>query len=157
MLFIVSEGITTVYLRFLADFDNVSNGSSSIFNGDFRLYWTTLGGLVVGYFIILVAKYFTLNMAILLSSTSIHEVMIKAIVRSPGSFFDYTPSGVLVNKFSNDLGIIDKYLNSCFVDALEGPAVILAAVINICQINIFFLIPASVLFVIAILFMVYAR
>ena len=36
--------------------------------------------------------------------------MIRSIVRSPSSFFDLTPSGVLMNKLSNDLGTIDNNL-----------------------------------------------
>jgi ABC-type multidrug transport system fused ATPase/permease subunit len=31
-------------------------------------------------------------------------------MRSPASFFDSTPSGILINKFSNDLGVIDSSL-----------------------------------------------
>jgi len=42
--------------------------------------------------------------------------MMFGIVRSPGSFFDNTPSGVLINKFSNDLGILDNTLSLSFID-----------------------------------------
>lgn len=42
--------------------------------------------------------------------------MINAIVRSPGSFFDTTPSGILTNKFSNDLGVIDNGLILMMID-----------------------------------------
>ena len=118
ILFLLSEGILTVYFRFLAQYDNVDNGTSSIFGNNFGAYWGALAALVAGYFIVLVIKYFVLNIAILLSSTSIHEKMIEAIVRSPGSFFDSTPSGILVNKFSNDLGVIENYLIFAFVDTL---------------------------------------
>ena len=44
--------------------------------------------------------------------------MILGIVRSPGHFFDQTPSGVLINKFSNDLGVLDNSLSQAFVDVL---------------------------------------
>lgn len=83
--------------------------------------------------------------------------MIEGIVRSPGSFFDSTPSGVLINKFSNDLGVIDKNLIFSLIDTLEGPSIIIVAIINICQINIYFLIPASIIFIISLLFFKYAR
>ena len=44
--------------------------------------------------------------------------MIQAIVRSPSKFFDKTPSGTLINKFSNDLGIIDNTMVFGLIDAL---------------------------------------
>lgn len=96
-------------------------------------------------------------MALLLANTSIHEMMIEAIVRSPGSLFDSTPSGVLISKFSNDLGVIDNNLIFALIDALEGPTMIVVALVNICQINIYFLIPAAILFTIAIFFFNYSR
>jgi ATP-binding cassette subfamily C (CFTR/MRP) protein 4 len=43
--------------------------------------------------------------------------MVNGIVRSPGAFFDVTPSGVLINKFSNDLGILDNALPMALIDA----------------------------------------
>lgn len=44
--------------------------------------------------------------------------MVNGIVRSPGSFFDVTPSGTLINKFSNDLSILDNALPLALVDTL---------------------------------------
>lgn len=78
-------------------------------------------------------------------------------MRSPGSFFDSTPSGILVNKFSNDLGVIDNSLVFACIDALEGPIIILVAIVNMAQINFWILIPAGVILVIAIMFFWYAR
>ena len=83
--------------------------------------------------------------------------MIEAIVRSPGKFFDKTPSGTLVNKFSNDLGIIDNTMIFCLIDALENPTMIIVAIVNMCQINIYFLIAVAVILFIAIMFFLYAR
>lgn len=44
--------------------------------------------------------------------------MIHSIVRSPCSYFDITPSGNLNNIFSNDLGILDKFMANTFIDIL---------------------------------------
>ena len=83
--------------------------------------------------------------------------MINAIVRSPGSFFDITPSGLLTNKFSNDLGIIDNILILAMIDGLEGPISLLSAIVNICQIDLFILIPASVVLLLALALFFYSR
>ncbi len=83
--------------------------------------------------------------------------MIKAIVRSPSSFFDSISSGLLVNKFSNDLGSIDNSLILSFIDAFEGPLSLFIALLNICQINGLMTIPAIIISIISILFFLYAR
>ena len=83
--------------------------------------------------------------------------MINGIVRSPASFFDTTPSGMIINKFSNDLGILDNSLSSSMVDMFEGPALSLVALINICILDVFFIPPAIVIVICVFLFFVYAR
>ena len=83
--------------------------------------------------------------------------MVHTIVRCPGSFFDKTPSGLLINKFSNDLGIIDNIMIFGLIDMLEGPSIIIIAVVNIVQINIYFLIAALIILAVAIYFFNYAK
>ena len=93
LLFLVSEGILTFYYRFLADFDNVKGGTSSLFAQNFSFYWSILVILVVLRFFVMVAKYYLTNMALLKASEANHDLMVETIVRCPGSFFDKTPSG----------------------------------------------------------------
>lgn len=81
-----------------------------MFGNNFAMFWIVLALLLLSYFILLVVKYFLLNLSILHSSETIHLDMISSIVFSPCFFFDITPSGILINKFSSDLGIIDKGL-----------------------------------------------
>jgi len=42
--------------------------------------------------------------------------MIHGLVRCPSSYFDVHPSGRLINKFSNDLGILDNTLPFVMID-----------------------------------------
>ena len=157
LLFFMSEGIITIFYRIVADFGNVQEGTSSMFGGNFTLYWSILGGLVVLFFIALVIKYYCLAVTLLNASEANHLNMIQSIVRCPGKFFDTTPSGTLVNKFSNDIGIIDNVLFFGMIDALEGPVLIIVAIVNVCQINIYFLIAAAIICFIAVIFFKYAR
>lgn len=83
--------------------------------------------------------------------------MIYTIVRCPGSFFDTTPSGMLVNKFSNDLGILDNIMIFGLIDALEGPSIIIIAIINIVIINWIFVFAAAIIMGIAVWFFTYSR
>lgn len=116
-----------------------------------------MGILVLLYLCVLFLKYYTLYWTLLNSNRNIHEQMVNGIVRSPGAFFDVTPSGVLINKFSNDLGILDNSLAICLIDTLEGPTSIVIAMVNIAQIYLYFIPAVVVILLIAILFFNYAR
>ena len=118
ILFLTSEGIITIFYRFLASFDDVKDGTSGIFGNNFSLFWGILAVLVFLFFIALLIKYYCLNIALLKASEANHENMIHTIVRCPGSFFDKTPSGQLINKFSNDLGVIDNIMIFGLIDTL---------------------------------------
>lgn len=153
----MNETIIAFYYRFLAVFDEVVEGKSSLFGGDFNKYWFVLTLTVVVFFIVLVVKTFLLNISILMSSTKIHEGMIQAIIRSPGSFFDSYSSGILINKFSNDLGVIDNTLFWSSFDSIEGLTTVFVAAITICQISPLLIIPTLLTFIVAITFFNYCR
>ena len=67
--------------------------------------------------------------------------MINAIVRSPAHFFDSTPSGMLTNKFSNDLGLIDNGLMTVLFESIEGILMIVVTFTNIIQLNAYYILP----------------
>ena len=105
----------------------------------------------------MVIKYYCLNIDLLNASEANDNIMVKAIVRCPGSFFDKTPSGQLINKFSNDLGIIDNTMIFGLIDAIEGPIIIFVALANLFQINQFFIIVVVIILIFAIWFFYYSR
>ena len=146
-----------MFYFYLADFHKVKLGTSSIFGGNFGLYWGILGILVFTFFIVMILKYYIINIALLNASEANHEIMLKMIVRCPGNFFDKTPSGQLINKFSSDLGVIDNTMIFGLIDAIEGPAMILVAIINIGQINPSLIIAVVIILVIALWFFFYSR
>jgi hypothetical protein len=83
--------------------------------------------------------------------------MINGIVRSPASFFDATPSALLVSKFSNDLGILDNMLPIILIDTMEGPTSMLVTIVNICSTYPSFILPSLVVVTCGILFFLYSR
>ncbi len=72
LLFFVSESITTIYYRILASYDNVVAGKSLTFQSDLKGYWLIVGILVASYLVILITKYFAMNLTVLNASKSIH-------------------------------------------------------------------------------------
>ena len=108
--------------------------------------------ILFNHFILFIVKYMMCQMVILFSNEELHKRMIKGLVRSPSSYFDVTPTGRLTNKFSNDLGILDTLLGFIAIDVLEGPIFIVASMVNIFIIDLFFMIPGMINLVCLIVF-----
>ena len=56
-------------------------------------------------------KYVLLLYTILQTNKMIHNRMLKRLLKAVVEFFDYTPSGEIINKFSNDIGFMDIHLH----------------------------------------------
>ena len=50
----------------------------------------------------------SLALAAIYASHSLHSNMLKNILRSPMSFFDTTPLGRVLNRFSKDIYVVDE-------------------------------------------------
>ena len=53
----------------------------------------------------------------LLCAVFLHDAMLQRVMRSPISFFDTTPIGRVINRFSSDVGILDKDLPTAMASA----------------------------------------
>lgn len=83
--------------------------------------------------------------------------MIEGLVRSPTSFFDTTPSGRLINTFSNDLGLLDMTLAFSFTDMIEGPIISISMLVTVFTIEVYFIPPGVANIVFLIIFFIYAK
>jgi ABC-type multidrug transport system fused ATPase/permease subunit len=41
------------------------------------------------------------------ANKNLHEKMIESLMRVPAIFYDRTPGGQILNKFTNDIGFLD--------------------------------------------------
>lgn len=74
--------------------------------------------------------------------TELHGKMLMSLLRSKVSFFDINPVGRILNRFSNDVGILDKgNVKLCF-DAIDNGMSYIAVLITVCFITPTILIPA---------------
>ncbi|RXM31606.1 Multidrug resistance-associated protein 9 [Acipenser ruthenus] len=98
--------------NFRSEHSNVYNCTSSqcgsiSHNPDLQFYQLVYGMIVVVMFLLSVIKGYAFTKVTLRASSNLHNRMFHGILRSPMSFFDTTPTGRMINRFSKDLDEID--------------------------------------------------
>jgi len=83
--------------------------------------------------------------------------MIRTLIHSPTSYFDSTPSGVLINRFSKDLGLLDNNIIFSLIVGVEGVLSVLGTMANVCLIDSILIPPALIASVLIIVIYVYSR
>ena len=86
---------------------------------EIQTIFLTLWILVIGQIATFVLKYYVFCKLVHKSNLKIHKKMIKSVVRSPMTFFDQNTTGVILNRFSNDLGLLDSVLISSLIEFFE--------------------------------------
>eukprot|EP00026_Physarum_polycephalum_P004519 Phypoly_transcript_04540.p1 GENE.Phypoly_transcript_04540~~Phypoly_transcript_04540.p1 ORF type:complete len:716 (+),score=89.46 Phypoly_transcript_04540:233-2149(+) len=91
--------------------------------------------------VILIRSLITVQ-ASMKASHMVHKEMLKSILHSPLSFFDTTPVGRILNRFTKDLQNIDGVLPNSLVSGLPSCFNFLSVVVVICSVTPLFLVPA---------------
>jgi len=96
----------------------------------------TILACFVGYDIIIyIVKYELLGLALIRAAKSYHEKLLNKVIQSTVYFFDTNPIGQILNRFSGDVGILDRYIPLGVMDTVNiafalGAIVIAVAIIN---------------------------
>jgi ABC-type multidrug transport system fused ATPase/permease subunit len=84
---------------------------------------------------------FSLAFASLRASKTLHNAMLSNILRSPMAFFDTTPLGRIMNRFSKDTNVIDEGIPKAINVFLRILFQMIATIIVITVASPWFLIP----------------
>ena len=77
------------------------------------------------------------------SSQRLHNKMLDRIIKSPVSFFDTNPLGRVLNRFANDVGVLDRFLPITALEVVDYGFYIFTALITIAVIAPLVLVPIS--------------
>lgn len=79
-------------------------------NPDLHFYQMVYGLMVIVMVVLAVIKCFSYTWVTLKAACKLHDTMFKNIIASPMSFFDTTPTGRILNRFSKDQEEVDTVL-----------------------------------------------
>uniref|UniRef100_A0A8C2DYQ4 ATP-binding cassette, sub-family C (CFTR/MRP), member 12 n=1 Tax=Cyprinus carpio TaxID=7962 RepID=A0A8C2DYQ4_CYPCA len=127
---------------------NYTNSSSSgniSENPDLPFYQMIYGIIIVAMVLLSIAKGYTFTKVTLRASSKLHDTMFKRILGSPMSFFDTTPTGRLVNRFSKDQDEVDAVLPFNMENFLQFCLIVTFTILTICIVFPYLLIAVAVL------------
>ncbi|KAF9971485.1 hypothetical protein BGZ73_005585 [Actinomortierella ambigua] len=90
------------------------------------------GALIVAYLLTYITAVSTINLvAAIRASREIHASLLAKVLTLPMSFFDTTPTGQIVNRFSSDMATIDEGIPFAFVALSVFSASVMGTVVVI--------------------------
>ncbi|KAI5626170.1 multidrug resistance-associated protein 9, partial [Silurus asotus] len=123
---------------------NASNPDSSTGNisdhPNLNFYQMIYGLTVLAMVVLSALKGYTFTKVTLHASSKLHDTMFRRILASPMSFFDTTPTGRIVNRFSKDQDEIDAALPFNMENFLQFCLMVTFTVLTVCIIFPFLLI-----------------
>ncbi|XP_012560528.2 multidrug resistance-associated protein 1 isoform X1 [Hydra vulgaris] len=101
---LMSEGFSLYSRIWLAEWSSNRNAS----NHQRDLYLGIYGALGVSQGLSAMLQAVVLCFGVVRASKALHNNLLKNVLRSPMSFFETTPMGRIVNRFSKDINLIDE-------------------------------------------------
>uniref|UniRef100_A0A1B6H685 ABC-type glutathione-S-conjugate transporter n=1 Tax=Homalodisca liturata TaxID=320908 RepID=A0A1B6H685_9HEMI len=95
--------------RWSSDNSTVVNGTQD--TSKTHLYLSVYAALGVGQAIFNMVSNLSLSLGCLFAAAWLHNTMLQRVLRAPMSYFDTTPLGRIINRFSKDIDICDTMLS----------------------------------------------
>ena len=94
-------------------------------------YLGVYGGLGTSQSLCVLCAYLLLAVGSVLGSRALHSHMLHTILRAPMSFFDTTPLGRILNRFSEDVYTIDEVIPMSLAMCLDSLFIVASTVVVI--------------------------
>ncbi|XP_044009118.1 ATP-binding cassette sub-family C member 4-like [Aphidius gifuensis] len=174
----VASSMVDYWLSYLTNLENVRNAftketnqtillnsdylsivNNSIFNSfnllddhgilprNYTIYIYTV--LIIACIILNIVRVFFFMMICMKASRKLHNEMFKNILNATMLFFNTTPIGRILNRFSKDTGAMDELLPKTMLEAVQIFLVMIGILVMIVIVNLWMLIP---IFIIGIIF-----
>ncbi|XP_054158398.1 ATP-binding cassette sub-family C member 4-like [Oppia nitens] len=103
--------------------------------------------LVVVCFVFTITRTVCFFTTCMRASVRLHNKLLESVIRAPIAFFDRYPIGMILNRVSRDLGIIDDLLPPTAFDAIELLAECLAILVLCVIVDYWLVIPSVALII----------
>lgn len=149
-LFIIPHCTIIYYTRFLGSwateqtqfYNDPDRNENDTFNNGYYIILCILMLLLI--LLTSYAKYVNVYGFLLSNNTILHTKMINALIRSTVLFFDINPSGRILNRFANDLGVLDKNNARMTFELLDSFVSHFSLLITVCLISPLIFIPTVI-------------
>ena len=141
LFIIIALSIEIAYVYFSRVLASWSSDEISSTKAAFGILGALVGGSLIGC---ILRNYCYVHL-ILRASNTAHNEMLQKVVRSPTVFFDSNPSGRILNRFSNDVGVLDRFLPLALDDVLTGILHLGSLLVSIFAISPLILAPGVIL------------
>ncbi|GAB6032451.1 Multidrug resistance-associated protein 9 [Chamberlinius hualienensis] len=103
-----------IWLSDQLNFDNSTNQTThdtiTEYQPGFDIYCSVYGASLIGIIVMGLFKSLAVGKTMLRGAAELHRSMLLKVVRSPMAFFDITPLGRIINRFSRDMDELDTYI-----------------------------------------------
>ncbi|CAG7725355.1 unnamed protein product [Allacma fusca] len=120
-------------------------------NPDIAMYQLVLGGSVLVAYFVGVLKGLASTRFVLRGASSLHNQMFLRIMKCPLAFFDNSPVGRIMNRFSKDMDELDARMPFFFEFVFQALIYIFSTIVVICSIFPYLSVAMIVIFAVMIL------
>ncbi|XP_031343813.1 probable multidrug resistance-associated protein lethal(2)03659 isoform X2 [Photinus pyralis] len=143
----ISESGYYFFISFWVDVEyNSTNGSANVTiyqNGMKRLeliyMYTAIIFTIVALAVTQAIFFYAFFMR---ASVNLHNSIFEKIIRATMSFFNANPTGVILNRFSDDLGEVDEYIPNILADTIQISLQLVGVIVVTTIINYWFFLPS---------------
>ncbi|XP_060872047.1 probable multidrug resistance-associated protein lethal(2)03659 isoform X2 [Metopolophium dirhodum] len=121
-----------------------SNSASLLLSNYQRFYVTIYVILIVSLIVTAIIRSAIFVKMTTKASINLHNQMFNSIIRTTMYFFNTNSTGQILNRFSKDMGAVDKILPHILLDTIQNGLFILGTVFIVAFTNIYLLIPTFI-------------